>query len=467
MPKLHNIVVLSCLLLQLTACQLLPPTDVAEITKDSTSTPTKITAIETLPPTSLLSSTPTAIQDVATLILQTPTSVTLSTSTPTLVTDTETQLPTDNNIPTVSTSDVDVAESTPEFQVIEAQLEIDDTGQTQLSLPITLNQVNLQLPVEEIIYLTITENVMENLSEARFWRADIRDVNNPQLLHSDLYLPFSGPSDPILSPDGRYIVYGLGFNDRTHSMHVVLLDINTGVQTIVDDFALDGGAALRENSQTFLWSTDSQSFIYVKDFFEADTSEIHQYFLNTKKRDVVLTENDTISLVSWHNQKVYYLLNPFSGSSYPLKSTDVESSQIDQITSIEGSYAHGRIETSPDNTQALFNNNVLVNLLTKHETRVGNPSQLLWLPDSMGFLSNDPIAVILDDSLPVQQMDIEPLTIKYINGQKIKWINWSPSGQYLIYRIDEENSRGDYFLLDVQKNETQIFNQPIGVIGWN
>ncbi|MDY6994694.1 MAG: hypothetical protein SVR94_19080, partial [Pseudomonadota bacterium] len=173
------------------------------------------------------------------------------------------------------------SETSLDFQITEAQLETNAVGEAQLSLPLNLRRESLQPTVQEIVYLTFANDVAENLTETTFWRANVLNVNNPQQIYSVQHLPFSGPNNPVISPDGKYLVYGLEFNDRTHSMHVALLDIDNGIQEIVDDIITNDGAAPRANSQAFIWATNSQSFIYIKDFADetSSSSEIHQYSL--------------------------------------------------------------------------------------------------------------------------------------------------------------------------------------------
>jgi hypothetical protein len=366
--------------------------------------------------------------------------------------------PTSTSQPEI-TPDTSTAETTPEFQITEAKIGTDKSGNTQLSLPVTLNAAKLSPPVQEIIYFTV-DDIDDDFSETTFWRTSVEDINNPTPIITINHLQFSGPENPALSPDGKYLVYGIGYSDRTHSMSVALLDIVNKTQEIIDK-----GAAPRANSQAFVWAADSQSFIYVKDFFESDSFEIHQYFLKARKTEQLLVETDLISIVSWHGQSIYYLPYEFS-KFHKLKLLNLQTGKVETILQLKRALSSS-IKTSPDSKQVLFDGGVLVNLETKIQAQISPTFRLLWFPDSTGFLGQDSFATIqFTETIPQLTNNIL-LTLRVSSdNESVRWISWSPDGQYLIYLTDVSNNQRTAFLLNSLSGKTEAFKHSIGMVGW-
>jgi len=190
---------------------------VAEQSLSPLPTPTTTLLSETVPAT-VPSETPTTevISEATVVEVETVTPATDSSGITTLSPTPAMAIPTNTPAPTFPAN----------AQVTEANIITDASGETTISLPLTLNKNDLQPPVKEIIYLTSETNQDEDTVEATFWRADVRNITQATSFASAKNRSFGGVEDPIVSPDGRYLVYRV--SDETTNDVTYLVELQSG-----------------------------------------------------------------------------------------------------------------------------------------------------------------------------------------------------------------------------------------------
>lgn len=330
------------------------------------------------------------------------------------------------------------------------------------NLQVTLDKTKLEPPVQGLVYMT-TDRVNNSYSEriSTFWRTDPEDISKATQIITISHQREYFPDGVVLSPDGKFLVYGQEYNKRTRTMQVWLLDIDQKSSQ-----AIDQDAAPQANTQPFIWSSDSTSIVYTKVFNSRLSTELHRYSLNSEQVQLLLKANGFINLVGWNNSLIYYLPLTFSDSQYVVNSYDFDTGQVENVLSFSGENSTDYIQISPNGELALFNY-IVVDLQAKTQIAELSFGGSLWSPDSRGLLETTSKATASSLKLsPFNQQIAEKLIIE-INqpSTKIKLIAWSPDGQYLIYRDLQTDL---YYLLNLISGHIQRFEQTsmLTVGGW-
>lgn len=405
---------------------------VAEVTNtpipSPTLEPTEVLAIPTFTPTPT-ENMPTATSNPDSII-----------PTPTIFT----------NLPPIST-------------ITESLTELTQTGNEQLTLSIVLDKTKLLPPVREIIYKTteLTDYARRELT-TQFWRTNVSSVNQATPIFTLTHHTRETLSDIILSPNGKFIVFGQFYSKNPALMQAWLFNIDSASVTAIDKKVIP-----YINRYSFIWSNDSQSLIYTKMLNDTSTSSLNQYQL-TKKQTTLLFETDkTLNLVTWQHPLIYYIPTNYQNDLHidTLQTYNLETKQFKNVTSIQTEWGVTSIKQSPNKKLALLDGTI-IDLEAKIPIATLPFNTVLWFPDSQGLLSlySKPTDILKSASFGNQPT--QPLTTTInLPVHDLRLMAWSPDGEYLIY-YDKEDEL--CYMLNTITNQLQTFNASsmINIIGW-